>query len=139
MTVPVFVDTNIWVYALTGSDDRRHEQARRRLAGLGSRPVVNGQVLREVGRVLYAKSKVDEEGIRVAMNCLYDICQVVPDNRAVLLRASCLRQDYRFSYWDSLVVAAALESGCAALMSEDLQHGQVIEGILTIFNPFMQE
>lgn len=42
---------------------------------------------------------------------------------------------YRFGFYDSLIVAAALESGCKTLYSEDLQHGQQIEG-LTIENPF---
>jgi len=47
----------------------------------------------------------------------------------------CLR--YNFSYWDSQIIASALESGCNILFTEDMQHGQVIEGILTIKNPFM--
>ena len=42
-----------------------------------------------------------------------------------------------FSYWDSLIIAAALEAGCTTLYSEDLQHKQVIEGVLTILNPFL--
>ena len=42
---------------------------------------------------------------------------------------------YRFSFYDSLIVAAALEAGCKTLYSEDLQHAQEIEG-LTIANPF---
>jgi predicted nucleic acid-binding protein len=43
---------------------------------------------------------------------------------------------YHFSYWDSLIVASALESGCSILYSEDLQDGQVIENSLKIVNPF---
>jgi predicted nucleic acid-binding protein len=45
---------------------------------------------------------------------------------------------YQFSYWDSLILAAALESGCIWLYSEDLQDGQQIENTLTIRNPFLQ-
>ena len=44
---------------------------------------------------------------------------------------------YRFSWFDSLIVATALEAGCETLFTEDLQHGQVIENRLTIFNPFL--
>lgn len=51
-------------------------------------------------------------------------------------RALELQGRYRFSFYDSLVVAAALESGCQKLYSEDLQHGQRV-GNLTIENPFL--
>ena len=50
-------------------------------------------------------------------------------------RALDLRDRYRFGFYDSLIIAAALTSGCVRLLSEDLQHGQRIEG-LTIHNPF---
>jgi predicted nucleic acid-binding protein len=43
---------------------------------------------------------------------------------------------YQFSYWDSLIVASALESGCGVLYSEDLQSQQRIENQLEILNPF---
>jgi len=46
---------------------------------------------------------------------------------------------YRFSWWDSLIVASALETQCDALYTEDLQHGQVIENTLQIINPFLEE
>jgi predicted nucleic acid-binding protein len=52
--------------------------------------------------------------------------------------ASRLRDSYSFSYWDSLIVAAALDAGCTTLFSEDMQHGQKIESGLTIINPFIQ-
>jgi predicted nucleic acid-binding protein len=54
---------------------------------------------------------------------------------AVLKKALEVRARYAFSFWDSSVVAAALESGCDRLYTEDLSHGQVVEG-LTIVNPF---
>jgi predicted nucleic acid-binding protein len=52
------------------------------------------------------------------------------------LRASRLRSQQAFSYWDSLIVSAALEAGCTLLYSEDMQHGQLVEGQLRIINPF---
>jgi predicted nucleic acid-binding protein len=45
-------------------------------------------------------------------------------------------QRYRFSFYDALIVAAALESGCTTLFSEYLQDGQVIDRTLTVRNPF---
>lgn len=51
-------------------------------------------------------------------------------------RALHLHQRYGYSFYDSLIIAAALEGGCARLLSEDRQHGQVIE-TLRIQNPFL--
>ncbi len=66
----------------------------------------------------------------------YRDCEVIDSSLAQSLLASRLRQNYRFSYWDSHVVAAALDGGCTKLYSEDMQHGLVVENILTIQNPF---
>jgi predicted nucleic acid-binding protein len=54
-------------------------------------------------------------------------------------RAWTLSQRYGFSHFDSLVIATALDAGCERLYTEDLQHGQVIDGHLTILNPFMSD
>ncbi|MGQ0622235.1 MAG: PIN domain-containing protein [Panacagrimonas sp.] len=62
---------------------------------------------------------------------------MVEIDEAQLLRASLLRETASISYWDSLIIAAALHAGCTLLYSEDLQHGQVFEGSLTVVNPFV--
>ena len=49
-----------------------------------------------------------------------------------------IAKEYRFAWYDSLIIASALENGCALLISEDLQHDQVIEESLTIINPFRE-
>ncbi len=55
---------------------------------------------------------------------------------ATITQALALAQKYRYSYYDSLILAAALSTGCETLGTEDMQHGQLIEGALTIRNPF---
>ena len=54
---------------------------------------------------------------------------------AVMRGGWTIAANHHFSYWDSLIVAFALESGCTELWSEDLQTGRVVEGRLTIVNP----
>lgn len=49
-----------------------------------------------------------------------------------------LAKKYRYSYFDSLILASALEHDCSILYSEDMQHQQLIENKLTIYNPFVQ-
>lgn len=68
----------------------------------------------------------------------YQDCKIVHSNVSQHLLASRLRDSYSFSYWDSLIVAAALDAGCTTLFSEDMQHGQKIENALTVINPFVQ-
>ena len=134
----VFVDSNIWLYALiqNGIDDR-HQQAADLLIQLDF-PIVNSQVIRETCSNLKKKSIMPEEKIRVLIHGWYQSCKVIHSNASQHLLASHLRDNYSFSYWDSLIVAAALDAGCTTLFSEDMQHGQQIENVLTITNPFIR-
>ena len=47
-----------------------------------------------------------------------------------------IKERYNYSWWDSLVLASALENDCKIIYSEDMRHGQVIENTLEILNPF---
>ncbi|MBK7004287.1 MAG: PIN domain-containing protein [Burkholderiales bacterium] len=135
MPAKVFVDTNIWLYALVQSNDvpgdTRHQQAREFLCQL-IRPVINSQVIRG----LPISSKAAEASVQRLLQGWYRDSEVLASNVGQHLLASSLRTNSRFSYWDSMIVAAALDAGCTTLYSEDMQHGQRVEGQLTIVNPF---
>jgi len=60
------------------------------------------------------------------------------DNEAILLSFK-IAEQYKYSIWDSLIIASALESNCSALYTEDLQHGQIIDKKLKIINPFSEK
>lgn len=129
MPARVFVDTNIWLYSLiqrTKENDDRHRQAADFLLNL-TRPVINSQVIREICSNLIKKVNMPEEQIRVLIQGWYQDCEVITSNASQHLLASRLRKSYSLSYWDSLVVAAAIDAGCATLFSEDVQHWQTIE------------
>jgi predicted nucleic acid-binding protein len=135
-----FVDTNIWLYALTANDgaaiDKRHLLAFDFLGQLAY-PVLNSQVMRETCSNLIKKSRFPEERIQRLIRAWYQDCEIHPSNAAQHLLASDLRERHSFSYWDSLIVAASLDAGCSTLYSEDMQHGREVEGQLTIINPFV--
>jgi len=116
--------------------DKRHESAFAFLGAL-ERPVINSQVMREAFSNLIRKSGFLEERIQRLIRGWYQDCEIHPSNAIQHLLASELRQNHSFSYWDSLIVAAALDAGCVTLYSEDMQHGQVIEDCLTIVNPLL--
>lgn len=62
--------------------------------------------------------------------------QVTTVTTQTIEQALLLGERYRYSYFDSLMLASALEQGCTVLYSEDMQHGQIIEGLLRIVDPF---
>ncbi len=139
MPAKVFVDSNIWLYSLIQSDDdEKHRQAVDFLIPLDF-PVINSQVIREICSNLKKKTDMPEEQLRSLIHGWYQDCNVVHSNASQHLLASRLRNSYSFSYWDSLIVAAALDADCAMLYSEDMQHGQAIDGKLTILNPFSKQ
>ncbi len=139
MPAKVFVDTNILLYALIQSSDAqgdgRHQQATDFLCQL-TRPVINSQVIRETCANLIKKAKMPEDSVQSLLKGWYRDSEVIASNVAQYLLASKLRANGAFSYWDSMIVAAALDAGCAILYSEDMQHRQQVKGQLTILNPF---
>lgn len=136
MSDNAFVDSNIWLYAffLRPGEEQRHENAKA-LISAPIRYVVNEQVVAEVSSNLLRKAGMAEGALVEIVTSFYSRCHVVSPGQATHLNASRLRATYRFSYWDSLIVAAALESRCSVLYSEDLQDEQVVDGTLTIKNP----
>ena len=132
----LFIDTNILVYALLEHEQARHDQAVALLtAMIGQEVFVSTQVLSEV-YVALAKNGIEHDAIAQYLNELEERCKLATKDFQTITRCLALKKRYDFSYWDSLILAAALECGCATLYSEDMQHGQVIERTLTIRNPF---
>ena len=135
--VRAFVDSNVWLYALIEEKqpDARHAAADALIDQI-ERPFISAQVMREILVNLLKKAGATEAELRHLVAAMYADCQVVETDREQLLVASRLRESHSLSYWDSLIVAAALAAGCETLFSEDLQHGQLIDGRLRIVNPF---
>jgi predicted nucleic acid-binding protein len=131
-----FVDSNIWLYALIQSQDaRKHQIANELLRSI--RVAMSAQVVNEVSLNLMRKAKFSEAQVGQFIRGCYQSHLVMDLNQEVLMRAADLRSgSYLFSFWDSLVVAAALEAGADVLISEDMQQGLIVEGVLTIHNPF---
>jgi predicted nucleic acid-binding protein len=84
---------------------------------------------------LIKKSNRTEQELQTLLTDWLATCELAHSHVGQHVLASQLRQDKAFSYWDSLIVAAALDAGCTTLYSEDMQHGRVLHGQLTIVNP----
>ena len=134
MTAKYFADTNLWVYAhLRDTGDFRCEQAARLIEAY--RLTISNQVLHEYYNVML-KNKVPDTLIQRNIARITARCDIFCVDLTSLEISMKIRNRFMFSWWDSLIVAAALQKGCSRLYTEDLQHGQTIDG-LTIINPFV--
>jgi predicted nucleic acid-binding protein len=64
------------------------------------------------------------------------VCTIVPISEETHDLGLHIAERYRLSVYDAMIVAAALLAECKTLISEDMQHGQILEGRLTVRNPF---
>ncbi|HEY0734984.1 MAG TPA: PIN domain-containing protein [Herpetosiphonaceae bacterium] len=132
---PVFIDTNIWLYAFNQSQDKQKHQLAKRLIRQTSRIVVSNQVVNEVSVNLLRKFQASEDDVRKIIRSFYRKYIVIELNRNIVLHASDLRTSYNFSFWDSVLVASGLAAGATILYSEDMQHGLIVQNQLSITNP----
>jgi predicted nucleic acid-binding protein len=134
----IFVDTNILVYGHDVDAGRKHEIAQGLLFDLwNSRTgVLSVQVLQEFYVTVTRKlmhSLSDKETRNIIRNYLNWHIEI--NDPSSVLKASRIEQNYKVSFWDALIVAAASRANVSKILTEDLKSGQVIEGIL-IENPF---
>lgn len=133
MLAKAFFDTNLLVYAAIGEDSRSARAEKLLYAG----GIVSVQVLNEFVSVGRRKLRMPWGDVREALRWVRRLCpDPVPLTTTIHEEAIGIAQRYEFSIYDSLIVASALKADCNVLYSEDFQDGQVIEGRLTIQNPF---
>ena len=138
MTDPVFVDTNVLIYALDPADPRKQEAARAWRVELwkSHRGRVSFQVLQEFYVKVTQKWPAARDEARAEVRDLLVWRPVIVD-AAILDRGWKIQDRYQISFWDSLIVAAAKSIGCRYLLTEDLQGDQNIEGVIVV-NPFLR-
>ena len=129
----VFFDSNVLIYVI-GRSDARTERAEALLAAGG---VVSVQVLNEVTAVARRKLGMSWAEVGEAVDAIRVLCAPpVPLTSDTHDAGRRIAARYGYRIYDGLIAAAALQSGCRTLYSEDLQDGQVIDGRLTVRNPF---
>jgi predicted nucleic acid-binding protein len=127
-----FFDTSVLLYLL--SDDS--VKADRIETLLAARGVISVQVLNEFAVVALRKLKMPLNEVREILDTIRAVCAVEPITVETHDRGLAVFERYRFSLYDSMLVATALISGAKILYSEDLQHGQIIDNQLRVTNPF---
>ena len=137
MTATIFVDTNVLVYAADDKADRKkHEAARLWRAELwkSRRGRISFQVLQEFYAKVMHKQPAARQEVRAEIRDLLAWRPVTMD--AEILERGWKYQDrYQLSFWDALIVSAAKSASCSYLLTEDLQAGQDLDGVV-VLNPF---
>lgn len=141
MSAPVFLDTNIFVYLFDSGSPSKQKLARDFVGenARAGRVLLSTQVLQEFYVAVTRKlaKPLDEATAERAVHDLAALPSVRVDTPMVLAAVARSRRE-RFSFWDALIIEAAIAGGARRLYSEDLQHGRTIEGVL-IENPFLRK
>lgn len=134
-----FWDSNLWVYLNTFSQDVGDVEKRQVLEKQllsSAEIVVSTQVVNELANVLFKKYHLSEAEVKSRLEQILLQVEVVPLTEVLSLQALTVKSRYRISWYDSLIVSAALIADCHVLYTEDLQHGLVVEEHLQVINPF---
>jgi predicted nucleic acid-binding protein len=131
-----FLDTNVLLYAddLDAGDKRERAKTILRESLASGEGVVSTQVLQEFFSISTRKFGVDPAIARrkVELVAKMDLIRV---DLGLILAAIDLHRLHSFSFWDALIVRAASTAGCGVILTEDLQHDRVVDGV-RIENPF---
>lgn len=134
-----FLDTNILIYTFDASDPAKRTTARQLVRdALQGRGCISYQVVQEFLNVATRKFQQPLSPIEARQyldSVLTPLCEV-NSSMTLYQRGLEIAERWRFSFYDALIVAAALSAGCKTLYSEDLQHDQRLDG-LRVVNPFL--
>lgn len=138
----VFLDTNIFVYAFLTSEPRKRAKAVELIeACLGSgRGSISYQVVQEFANVARKKfaTRLSADDCKAFIEAAMQPLNRVASSTALIYTALDLQEELKYSFYDCVMVAAALQAGSSTLYTEDLQHWQLVRGTLRIANPFLE-
>lgn len=136
MSAPVFVDSNVLIYAVDTANPAKHEAARLWRSELWKSRLgrISFQVLQEFYANVDRKWPAAREQVRAEIRNLLAWQPVVLDAEILELGWK-IQERYQTSFWDALFVAAAKAASCRYLLTEDLQADQEFDGLVVI-NPF---
>jgi len=132
----VLLDTNIWVYLYAQNLPGKSVKVRDLVDNNFASIIISTQVLGEFYNVLTKKKlKPKDEAKQIILEMVTSFIIVEIDVLKVITALE-INSTYGYTYWDSLIVATALQENCDILYSEDMQSNQLIEKKTKIVNPF---
>ena len=133
-----FIDSNILIYAVCDGSEKCN-LARAFLIKNANKIIISSQVINEFVAVLLRKNVLSIENIFEYVDGFMQNFDFAVIRKQDIRTAIMIKQRYKYSYWDSLIIASALEANCSILYTEDMHNGQIIEKRLKILNPFIND
>jgi len=130
----IFVDTNILVYFI--SDEKKKKLLAHDIIFISEDVIVSSQVISEFVSVCFSKKLLKTDDVTSVTDHFLEALNFVAVEESTIRKALQVKKKFLYSYWDCLIIASALENNCSILYTEDMGDGQVIDGKLTIVNPF---
>ena len=134
MNDKITLDSNILIYAFANNNDFRKSIAKDIIAKCN---IISIQAVNETSYILLKKFKLPKEELEKVIQFMKNQFIISSLTTNILDQTIALCKKYDFSFWDSMMIAAALENHCSIIYTEDLSHGQLIENRLRIINPFI--
>ena len=133
-----FIDTNLFVYIYSNDKHGKSEKAREyiRMFSQNNDAYISSQVINELSFWLF-KNSYNQNDIIQILNELNNNAVILLINFNTTIKAIDLKERYKMSWWDSLLLATALENNCTIFYSEDMQQNQIIENKMKIINPLI--
>lgn len=129
-----FIDSNILIYAFS-CDELKSQKAQSIITD--HHIVISTQVVNEFCNVLLKRSLMGVDRLKLLTQEFYNSFDVVIVNKLTITTALTVKQKYGYSYWDSVMIASALNTNTPIIYSEDMHHSHIIDNKLTIINPFI--
>lgn len=137
-----FIDTNIFVYQFDRRNTKKRELAKNIIknALINGRGFISIQVIQEFFNVATNKfeSPMSVIDAKSYLEKVFEIFNIVYPNTHTISTSLNIFATTKYSFYDSLIIAAAVKSGCKVLLTEDLNHGQMIQNV-KIENPFIEK
>jgi len=134
MSGKVFLDTNVFVYTQSKGEQGKRDIALNAIDKYDC--YTSTQVFNEISNIMIKKLKMPIAEVKQIITAINDRCTINIISHEAVQKALDLKDVYGYSYYDSLILAAALLSDCDYIASEDLQDGQIIENKIEIVNIF---
>lgn len=128
--------SNIFLYAFNSDGSKKQQTASNIILQENANSFMSVQVINEVSNNMLKKLDFTNSEIREFIEDSYKRFFVINFSKDIFHKASEIRDNYKISYYDSLIVASALSVGCTILYSEDMQNRLIVDNQVTIINPF---
>jgi len=132
----VFLDTNILIYCYSVDEVNKQEIALNLLNRYSENSLISTQVINELSNILFKKFKLSSVEIENTILEIDNYINIANFTLTTQIKALKIKDRYKLQFYDSLIIATAIENKCTILYSEDMQNGLILENVLTIINPF---